>query len=119
MAENNTQLGQIKNLIMLALADGTASESELALIASIASREKLTEDEVQNLIQNPSSIKITLPEDEETQKRYLTDMVALMMIDGELDDNEVALCKLYAITLGYDPSIVENLVIDIADCLSK
>lgn len=119
MTDKKKQLGQIKNLIMLALADGKASESELALIASIASREQLTQDELDNLLENPSSVKITLPEDDETKKRYLHDMVALMMVDGEMDDNEVALCKLYAITLGYDSSVVENLVLEIVDCLNK
>lgn len=119
MTDNKKQLGQIKNLIMLALADGKATESELALIASIASRENLTQEELDNLIDNPDSVSIELPEDEETKKRYLTDMVALMTIDGDMDDNEVAMCKVYAITLGYDPSLVENLVLEIADCLAK
>ncbi len=119
MTDNKKQLGQIKNLIMLALADGKATESELALIASIASRENLTQEELDNLIDNPDSVSIELPEDEETKKRYLTDMVALMTIDGDMDDNEVAMCKVYAIALGYDPSLVENLVLEIADCLAK
>ncbi|MCQ2289265.1 MAG: TerB family tellurite resistance protein [Muribaculaceae bacterium] len=119
MTDNKKQLGQIKNLIMLALADGKATESELALIASIASREQLSQEELDNLIDNPDSVSIELPEDEETKKRYLTDMVALMAIDGDMDDNEVAMCKVYAITLGYDPSVVENLVLDIAECLTK
>ncbi|MBQ0070234.1 MAG: hypothetical protein KBT09_10890 [Bacteroidales bacterium] len=119
MNDKTKQLGQIKNLIMLALADGKATDSELALVASIASRESLSQDELDNLIDNPESVKIELPEDEETKKRYLTDMVALMMIDGEMDDNEIALCKLYAISLGYDSSVVENLVLSIADCLNR
>lgn len=119
MNDKLKKLGQIKNLIMLALADGKATESELALIASIASRESLSQDELDNLIDNPDSVKIDLPKDEEVKKRYLTDMVALMMIDGEMDDNEIAMCKIYAITLGYDSSVVENLVLSIADCLNK
>ena len=41
-----------------------------------------------------------------------------MMIDGELNDQELAMSKLYAITLGYDPSTVEKMVLDIADRLS-
>lgn len=117
--ENNKQLGQIKNLIMLALADGTADEKELALIAAVASREHLTEEQLNNLIENPDTVHVELPEDEDSKKRYLTDMVALMMADGVMDDNEIAMCKLYAITLGFDSSIVESLILDLVEFLKK
>lgn len=119
MSNNKLQLGQVKNLIMLALADGKALDSELALIAAVASREQLTQQELDSLIDHPDTVKIELPSDEETRQRYLTDMVALMTIDGDMNDNELAMCKLYAISLGYDTSKVENMVINIADCLTK
>ncbi|MBR1475176.1 MAG: TerB family tellurite resistance protein [Muribaculaceae bacterium] len=114
---DNKKLGQVKNLIMLALADGKASESELAIIASVASREKLSESEVTHLIDNPDSVKIELPDDESVKLRYIEDMVSLMMIDGEINDNELALCKLYAITLGYESTIVEKMILDIVEKL--
>lgn len=104
---------------MLALADNKASESELALIASIASREELTQEELYNLIDNPEQIKIELPEEEDEKLRYLQDMVSLMMIDGELNDQELAMCKLYAIALGYESTTVEKMVLDIADALGE
>lgn len=119
MTDNVKQLGQIKNLIMVALADGKATKDELMLIAAIASRENITQEQLNELLENPDMVKITLPEDEETKMRYLTDMVALMTIDGVMDDNELAMCKLYAIALGYDSSKVENIVMDITECLTK
>ena len=67
---DNKRLGQIKNLIMLAMADGKASESELALIAAIASREDITQDELNNLIEHPDSVHIELPEEETEKLRY-------------------------------------------------
>ena len=116
---DNKRLGQIKNLIMLALADGKATESELALIASIASREEITQEELDNLIDHPDKIKISLPEDDDQKLRYLEDMIALMMIDGDLNDQEMAMCKLYAITLGFESDTVEKMILDIADNLSE
>ena len=113
----NLGLGQVKNLIMLALADGKATESELAVIAGIAAREHLTQEELDNLIDNPDSVHITLPDDEATRQRYLKDMVQLMMVDGELEDNELAMCKLYAIALGFESTSVEQIVLDMADKL--
>lgn len=111
------RLGQVKNLIMLALADGKATESELALIASIASREELTQEQLDHLIEHPDTVHIELPENDEQKLQYIQDMVALMMIDGDLDDNELAMCKIYAIMLGYESSIVEKMVLDIAEML--
>ena len=111
------RLGQVKNLIMLALADGKATESELALIASIASREELTQEQLDHLIVHPDTVHIELPENDEQKLQYIQDMVALMMIDGDLDDNELAMCKIYAIMLGYESSIVEKMVLDIAEKL--
>ncbi len=110
-------MGQVKNLIMLALADGKATESELALIASIASREELTQEQLDHLIDHPDTVHIELPENDEQKLQYIQDMVALMMIDGDLDDNELAMCKIYAIMLGYESSIVEKMVLDIAEKL--
>lgn len=114
---DDKRLGQVKNLIMLALADGKATESELALIASIASREELTQDQLDHLIEHPDTVHIELPENDEQKLQYIQDMVALMMIDGDLDDNELAMCKIYAIMLGYESSIVEKMVLDIAEKL--
>ncbi len=119
MAANKQQQSQIKNLIMLALADGKATESELALIASIASREQLTEKQLGELIENPDSLKMELPQDDATKKSYLADMVALMTIDGDMDDNELAMCKVYAMALGYNSSEVEKLVVEISNQLAK
>ena len=45
-------------------------------------------------------------------------MVALMMIDGELDEQEMAMGKVYAMTLGYRSSIVDGMIAGIVDTLN-
>ena len=119
MNDNTKQLGQIKNLIMLALADGKVMESELAMIAAVASREQLTQEQLDDLIEHPDRVTIELPDDEATKLRYLEDMVALMMVDGDMDDTELSMCKIYAIALGYESSAVDRIVLDIANRLSQ
>ena len=44
-------------------------------------------------------------------------MVAMMMIDGELDEHEMAICKLYAMALGYRGSIVDGMIAGVIDML--
>ena len=117
--KNNDQqrLGQFKNLVMLAAADGKVTDSELAVLLAVASRENITPDEFNRVIEDPDSITIDLPEDEDTKLAYLRDMVALMMVDGELDEQELAICKVYAMALGYRSSIVDGMIAGVVDSL--
>lgn len=111
------RLGQLKNLVMLASADEKITDSEMAVLVAVASRENLTPEEFNKVIDDPDSVNITLPEDEETKLAYLRDMVAMMMIDGELDEQELAICKLYAMALGYRGSIVDGMISGVVDQL--
>ena len=111
------RLGQLKNLVMLAAADGHMTDSELAVLIAVASREDITPEQFNNVIENPDSVSITLPEDEDTKLAYLRDTVAMMMVDGELDEQELAICKIYAMALGYRGSIVDGMIAGVIDNL--
>lgn len=115
--KNHQRLGQLKNLVMLAAADGRFTDSELAVLLAVASREHISPEDFNKVIDDPDSVNIVLPEDEDTKLNYLRDMVALMMIDGDLDEQELAICKVYAIALGYNSKIVDGMIADIVDAL--
>ena len=115
--KNHQRLGQLKNLVMLAAADGRFTDSELAVLLAVASREHISPEDFNKVIDDPDSANIVLPEDEDTKLNYLRDMVALMMIDGDLDEQELAICKVYAIALGYNSKIVDGMIADIVDAL--
>ena len=115
--QEQLRLGQLKNLVMLAAADGKVTDSELAVLLAVASRENITPDEFNRVIEDPDSITIDLPEDEDTKLVYLRDMVALMMVDGELDEQELTICKVYAMALGYRSSIVDGMIAGVVDSL--
>ena len=111
------RLGQLKNLVMLAMADGKLTDSELAVILAVASRENISPDDLTKVIENPDSVNINLPDDEDTKLAYLRDMVAMMMVDGELEEQELAICKIYAMALGYRSSIVDGMIAGVIDSL--
>ena len=119
MNDNKDQqrLGQLKNLVMLASADEKVTDSELTVLIAVASRENITPDEFNKVIEEPDSVNIVLPEDEETKLAYLRDMVAMMMVDGELDEQELSICKIYAMALGYRGSIVDGMIAGVIDKL--
>ena len=115
--QDQQRLGQLKNLVMLAAADGRLTDSEMAVLLAVASRENITPEEFDKVIDDPDSVTITLPEDEDTKLAYLRDMVAMMMVDGELDEQELAICKLYAMALGYRGSIIDGMIAGVIDQL--
>ena len=115
--QEQQRLGQLKNLVMLAAADGHVTDSEMAVLLAVASRENITLEEFNKVIDDPDSVNITLPEDEDTKIAYLRDMVAMMMVDGELDEQEMAICKLYAMALGYRGSIIDGMIAGVVDQL--
>lgn len=115
--QDSQRLGQLKNLVMLASADERITDSEMAVLLAVASRENITPEQLSQVIEDPDSVSITLPEDEDTKLAYMRDMVALMMIDGELDEQELAICKLYAMALGYRGSIIDGMIAGVVDQL--
>ncbi len=114
---DNQRLGQLKNLVMLAAADDRITDSELAVLLAVASRENIAPEDFSNIPENPDSVTIELPEAEDTKLAYLRDMVAMMMVDGELDEQEMAICKIYAMALGYRGSIVDGMIAGVIDQL--
>ena len=115
--QEQQRLGQLKNLVMLASADERFTDSEMAVLLAVASRENITPEDFNRVMENPDSVNIVLPEDEDTKLAYLRDMVAMMMIDGVLDEQELAICKLYAMALGYRGSIVDGMIAGVIDSL--
>lgn len=115
--QEQQRLGQLKNLVMLASADERFTDSELAVLLAVASRENISPEEFNRVMENPDSVDIVLPEEEDTKLAYLRDMVAMMMIDGELDEEEMAICKLYAMALGFQGSIVDGMIAGAIDSL--
>ena len=47
-AKDQQRLGQLKNLVMLASADERLTDSELAVLLAVASRENITPEEFNN-----------------------------------------------------------------------
>lgn len=116
-SQDRQRLGQLKNLVMLAMADGKLTDSELAVILAVASRENISPDDLTKVIEDPDSVNINLPDDEDTKLAYLRDMVAMMMVDGDLEEQELAICKIYAMALGYRSSIVDGMIAGVIDSL--
>ena len=107
------KLTHLKNMVILALADGKLEENELSAIAAMCAREGISESEFKRCVDDPDSIEFVMPEDEATKIKYIKDLVLLMMSDGDIDDREVVWCKLVAEQLGYRHEVTDALVLGI------
>lgn len=111
--EKRAKLSHLRNLVTLSMADGKLEKSELAAIAAVCNREGLTEDDFRKCLNNPNSINFVPPKDNITRVRYLKDMVLLMMSDGDIDQNELLVCKLTAEALGFKHEVIDAMLFDI------
>jgi len=113
------RLSHIKNLVALAASDGEIDQNELNLIFSIGEKVGLSRDELLRIIQRPNSISFRAPDYFRERIEQLYDMVLVMMIDGEVHENEVALCKLTAIRLGFKHQVIDKMVHDVIEIIAK
>jgi len=117
--DKKKRLSHIKNLVALAAADGEIDKNELDLILRIGAQVGLSREELLRIIQRPQSISFRAPDSFRERIEQLYDMVLIMMIDGEIHENEVALCKLTAIRLGFKHQVIEKIVADVIDMIAK
>lgn len=91
----NTKMAHIINLMSIAGIDGNISDEEKNVIIKIAQNMGLTEDDFNTCIEawqqiDESKLETIVPKDDADKYEFLKNMVLVMMVDGEIDDNERA-----------------------------
>ena len=117
--ESREKLSHLKNLMAVAFADGKLEKNEMAAIATVMARDGLTESDLKRCIEKPEGIKFLPPKTDSQRVAYLKDMVLLMMCDGDVDDREIALCKVTAIALGFKHEVIDALIFDIINEIKR
>jgi uncharacterized tellurite resistance protein B-like protein len=100
----------LKNLIVLALADGNISAEELEILKRVGKKVGLNEGEIKSLIGNPASLKIELPDNDAERFDQIYELVQMMMADGKIHDEEMEFCVDVATKLGFRKAIVGIVV---------
>jgi len=109
----------VKNAIAVMLADERIDPNEMQLLSIICQRVGLSEKQFKAILQNPQSIEFTPAKNPNDRMQQLVDMVAMMMIDAEIDPREMEICIHLASKLGFRPSSVTGLVQHIINELEK
>jgi len=116
--DKKKRISHIRNLVALAFADGSVDQSEIILISAIALRSGLTGGEVDRIMQRPDSVKFAAPETTRERIEQLYDMVLVMTVDCDIHENELALCKLIALKLGFSHQIIDAIVYKVIESIA-
>jgi uncharacterized tellurite resistance protein B-like protein len=99
----------ISDLIILAKADDKIMASEYDFILRIASRMNVSQDEVDELIENPLP---SLPLVSEIERiTHFHKLILLMNVDWEAHDKEVEVVKNFGLKLGIRPAAIDRILI--------
>ncbi|MDX9697777.1 MAG: hypothetical protein RBT49_18435 [Bacteroidales bacterium] len=99
-----------KNLLAVALADGKMENVEFDFILHLAEKCYMLEKEVKRVIEHPEAITFVQPQTKREKFDQLYDLVTVMLIDGEISDKEMTLCKTFAMRMGYRTQVIDDLI---------
>ncbi len=106
------QLDHLKNLVIMAAADGSLTEQEIALLVDRCSSLGLEEEDLEKAIAfalgNDATLKF--PIDRAEQNQMLADLMRMMAADGKLSEVEKRLFALAAAKMGIEKVELELLI---------
>ena len=100
---------QISTLIQLANADGEFSGEEKQLIYMIGKANRMKEEEIDALVENPEPMPPVSTMSDEDKFEYLFQVVQLMKIDSQVFLSEIKYCEEIAEKLGFKKKVIGAL----------
>lgn len=103
---------RLRNLMVMALADGSLGEREVQLVTDRCAEMGLGEHELRDAIRYAleESSSIQLPEDPCEAESLLGDLLKMMAADGVLEESEKRLFAICAAKLGFGSHEIDALV---------
>lgn len=110
----------LRNLILLANADGELSKTEADVIFKIGESRGLKKEEITVLFEEELKKESILVPDNDTERfNQIFDLVTVMLADGKVEDNEIDFCIEVAEGLGFSKAFAGVVVNKIAMGLSN
>lgn len=105
-------LDHLKNLVIMAAADGALNEQEIALLVDRCADLGLAEEDLEKAIDFALSgkAKLRFPVDRAEQDQMLSDLIRMMAADGKLTEVEKRLFALAAAKMGIEKQNLDALI---------
>ena len=103
---------QLRNLIVMALADGSIGEREVNLIADRCEQLGLNEDDLQQAIEFglDDDAAVEIPSEIDERESLMKDLIRMMAADGYLAESEKRLFALAAVRMKLSTADVDRLI---------
>ena len=113
----NNRRRKLRNLIVMAFADGSLGEREVNLAAERCHELGLDEYDLQKAVEFGlgDDAALELPTIPEEQEELMRDLVRMMAADGRLDEGEKRLFALAAAKMSMDLAEVERILDEIIE----
>ena len=106
------RIDHLKNLVIMAAADGSLTEQEIALLIDRCAALGLVEEDLESAISFALSgdAQLTFPIDRAEQNAMLADLIRMMAADGKLTEIEKRLFALAAARMGIERRELDALI---------
>ena len=106
------QQRHLRNLVVMAMADGSIGEREVNLVADRCSELGLSALDLQEAIEFGLSddAALELPASQTAREELMQDLIRMMAADGRLDEGEKRLFALAAVKMDLDSSDLDRLI---------
>lgn len=109
-SELKSKKSHIKNMYAIALSDGKLHNNEFDFILHVGVNKLYLDGKtVQEIINQAADISFFVPNSQNEKIGHLEDYVKLSMIDGDINENEITLCKRLATSYGFRPVVIDKI----------
>ncbi len=107
--EQKRNESHLENLVEIALSDGVIVEEERALLEKFAKRLSISNNDLDEIINNIGKHPINPPVDKEDRYKRFFRLIQMMLVDGILGEKQDKLIHKFAIGLGYSEERTEEI----------
>ncbi|MHC4130621.1 MAG: hypothetical protein ACYSSP_01680 [Planctomycetota bacterium] len=109
----------LMNVAMIMLTDGVTKPEELQILYQVAKRVGVTQQQIEDILQDSSQVKFVPPENSREKISQLVDIIMMMSIDADIEPSEKNLCLTYAAGLGFNTAKVIDFLNGITEKIEK
>ncbi|MDA7803199.1 TerB family tellurite resistance protein [Crocinitomix sp.] len=99
--ERKQDRSHFRNMVLIAKADGVVTKEEEDLLHKIGQNISLSEEQVKEIIKNPTAFEIVPPSSREERYEQIIELLQMVHIDGNIDDKEMIVLERVAVGIGF------------------
>lgn len=115
--KSKIQKSHFRNLIGLACVDGDFDENEKQFLIQTGIRWGLSREQVDCVLDHPDRVAFVLPDNGDDRLHQLTDLIVMMMADGEIVEAEMDYVQALAVRMGFRASDVPKMLAIIVEAI--